>query len=277
MKLGFMQGRLCDMIDGKIQAFPRQEWRLEFEKAQALPLTLIEWTLDQEALYDNPLMNVSGREDIRELSQRHGIDVVSITGDCFMQAPFYKVSGQAQIELLNDLYAIIEAASALQIYYVIIPLVDNGSLTDEDMEAECVKHLIAMSDYLVEKQVKILFESDFEPERLAAFIAQFPSMAFGINYDSGNSAALGFKPREELQHYGQRVENVHIKDRIYQGTTVPLGSGAVDFDDVFSALKACDYKGHFILQTARAEDGNHSAAITRYCHFVQQGWQSNET
>ena len=62
---------------------------MEFERAQHLPVEVMEWTLDQEGLYDNPLMT-EGCKQIVYLSQKYGITVVSITGDCFMQHPFYK-------------------------------------------------------------------------------------------------------------------------------------------------------------------------------------------
>ena len=54
-RIGFMQGRLSAMVDGKIQAFPWNEWREEFPRAQALGLTRIEWTIDQDRLRENPL------------------------------------------------------------------------------------------------------------------------------------------------------------------------------------------------------------------------------
>ena len=50
-----MQGRLSALVDGKIQAFPWDEWREEFPRANALGLTRMEWTIDQERLRDNPL------------------------------------------------------------------------------------------------------------------------------------------------------------------------------------------------------------------------------
>ena len=33
-RVGFMQGRLSDLVGQKIQAFPKQEWRQEFSKAK---------------------------------------------------------------------------------------------------------------------------------------------------------------------------------------------------------------------------------------------------
>jgi L-ribulose-5-phosphate 3-epimerase len=45
---------------------------------------------------------------------------------------------------------------------------------------------------------------------------------------------------------------------------VPLNSGSADFDAVFAALAQLNYRGNFILQTARAADGNHSEVLRSY-------------
>ena len=38
-KIGFMQGRLVDQVDTKIQAFPWENWKVEFSIAKALNIT----------------------------------------------------------------------------------------------------------------------------------------------------------------------------------------------------------------------------------------------
>ncbi|MBK5539799.1 TIM barrel protein [Pseudomonas sp. TH05] len=272
-----MQGRLCDRVDGKIQAFPWRDWALEFEAAQRLDVRLMEWTLDQERLYENPLMTKAGRERIGQLSQTHGVRILSLTGDCFMQAPFYKAEGAERASLLKDLNAILDAAQNVGIGYVLIPLVDNGSLTSPDEEAALLEGLLPLRKRLVEGGLKIVFESDFPAERLAQFIARFPEDAFGINYDIGNSAALGYRAAEEIAAYGSRIDNVHVKDRLLGGTTVPLGSGNADFAQVFAALHKAGYAGHFILQTARAEDDNHAGAVARYRDMTLAWWNTHES
>ena len=70
----------------------------------------------------------------------------------------------------------------------------------------------------------------------------------------GNSAYWGFDPRDELKRYGHRIGNIHIKDCTPQDYSVPLGNGDVDFDLIFGLLQKIDYKGDFILQTARGDD-----------------------
>lgn len=277
MNIGFMQGRLCDQVDGKIQAFPWRDWESEFPLAGRLGITLIEWTLDQDGLHENPLMTEIGRQRILELSNQHGVRVFSLTGDCFMQEPFFKAEEKKRKSLLADLEAVLEASAIIGIRFVLIPLVDNSSLTTPKQEAVLIECLAPLREWLIKNRIKIIFESDFAPDRLVNFIEKFPADAFGINYDIGNSAALGFIAAEEISRYGDRIDNVHIKDRMLNGTTVPLGSGNVNFPSVFSALRRINYSGNFILQTARAVDCDHEGAIQRYRDMVRVWWENSES
>lgn len=269
-QIGFMQGRLCERIDGKIQAFPWRDWENEFPAAAAIDLHLMEWTLDQERLYENPLMTADGQERIRELCLQYDVSIPSLTGDCFMQAPFWKTNGEARNDLLSDFLAIGRACAAVGIRMVVVPLVDNGRLETAEQENDLVDFLLAHQLFLAEHQLQIIFESDFKPHELARFIARLPAEQFGINYDIGNSAALGFNPADECAAYGARVVNVHVKDRVLGGTTVPLKTGSADFDAAFAALALQDYQGNFILQTARAAEGNHSEVLCSYREMTQQ-------
>jgi L-ribulose-5-phosphate 3-epimerase len=57
---------------------------------------------------------------------------------------------------------------------------------------------------------------------------------------------------------------VHVKDRLRGGTTVPLGAGAAELAKVIRLIETSGYRGQYILQTARAADGDHSGALARY-------------
>ncbi len=264
LQIGFMQGRLCERVAGKIQAFPWRDWESEFPAAVAIDLHLMEWTLDQERLYENPLMTTNGQKKIRTLCQQHNLFIPSLTGDCFMQAPFWKVDGQARADLQADFLAIVRACSLVGIRMIVVPLVDNGRLETVEQENVLVDFLLNQHSFFAQNNLQVIFESDFTPAELARFIARLPVDRFGINYDIGNSAAQGFKPAEEFDAYGARVVNVHVKDRLLGGTTVALRTGSADFDTVFSALAQKNYKGNFILQTARAAESNHSEVLSSY-------------
>jgi L-ribulose-5-phosphate 3-epimerase len=263
-RIGFMQGRLCEPVDGKIQAFPWRDWENEFPAAAEIDIHLMEWTLDQDRLYENPLLTLSGQKKIHSLCQKYGISIPSLTGDCFMQAPFWKTRGKTRNDLHLDFVAICCACSLIGIRMLVVPLVDNGRVETSAQEDELVDFLLTHQSFLAELHLQIIFESDFSPKELARFISRLPAQRFGINYDIGNSAALGFKPEEEFAAYGDRVFNVHIKDRELGGTTIQLGKGNANFGDVFDALSRLSYQGNFILQTARATDGEHAELLTSY-------------
>lgn len=263
-RLGFMQGRLSPLIDGRIQTFPWSYWSNEFLIAEKHGFRLMEWTLDQDKLYENPLLTLTGQTEINVLRQRHGLVIASLTGDCFMQAPFWKAQGGEQKALQHDFLAVAEACTAVGISMIVVPLVDNGRLENTKQEDVLVAFLQDHAGFLTEYALKVVFESDFAPVDLARFIGRLDPVLFGINYDIGNSAALGFNPSEEISAYGQRIINVHVKDRVLGGTTVPLGTGNADFKTVFKELARLSYAGNYILQTARAPDGDHAKVLCRY-------------
>lgn len=275
-RIGFMQGRLSALVDGKIQAFPWDEWREEFPRAKELGLTRMEWTIDQERLRENPLTTEQGQQDIVALSRENGIRIPSLTGDCFMQTPFWKVDALVHDALVADLDLLLAACGHIGIEFVVIPLVDNGKIERESESDTLKRVLLARCEQLARWNVKIVFESDLPPRELADFIAAFPADTFGINYDSGNSASLGYDSAEEIDAYAPRILNVHVKDRIRGGTTVPLGTGNGDLPKTIRLIERSGYKGQYILQTARAPNGDHAAALARY-RDMTIGWIEDAT
>lgn len=228
----------------------------------------MEWTLDLERIFENPLMTPTGRTEIRALARNHAIRIPSLTADCCMQAPFWKAAGQEQEERVAVFEKLLLACGAMGIGKIILPLVDGGTLSTPWEEATLKKIMLQFQPLLQRQHVTVAFESDYAPPRLAAFMQDLPAPMFGINYDMGNSASLGWEPEEELPLLAHRIVNVHVKDRPRGGTTVPLGQGAADFTLIFSLLKSAGYAGNYILQTARAADGRHVETLCRYADLV---------
>lgn len=269
-KIGFMQGRLCEQVNGHIQAFPWQDWQKEFPIAASIGLGLLEWTLDDKDLHKNPLMHEDGRKIINDLCVKYQIAIPSVTGDCFMQRPFWKEAGTSRRDLQDDFLKVTNASARAGIKFVVVPLVDNGRIETKEQENIILDFFLENHHLFVKQNIAIAFESDYEPSFLERFISQLPNQQFGINYDIGNSAASGFNAVEEIHAYGSRILNVHIKDRIANGPTIKLGRGAANFENVFSQLKKCNYEGNFILQTARAESGKHTEVLLIYKDFTLQ-------
>ncbi len=265
---GIMQGRLSKIIGNKIQAFPEKYWKLEFSKARKLGLKSIEWTLDYKNLEKNPILNKRGQSQIKKLSKKNLIKINSITGDCFMQKPFWKKNNNQK--LLNDLIRIISSCKMLGIKYIVVPLVDNGSITNKQDENNLLKSCKYVFKYLKGSKVKLIFESDFTPKRLKKFIKKFDKRYFGINYDVGNSAGLNYKIDDEFRFYGKYICNVHIKDRIKYGKSVRLGNGNANFLKLFKNLKKIKYNQPLILQTARSKNNRHVEEIKINLNYLKK-------
>ncbi len=263
-----MQGRLSPIINKKIQAFPQKYWKSEFLKAKKLGLKSIEWTLDYKNLYENPILSKSGQISIKKLSKKYGIKVNSLTGDCFMQKPFWKKKNNEK--LINDLIKIIDSCKNLKIKFIVIPLVDNGSINNSSDGKNLIRSCKNLIKYLHGSKLKLIFESDFPPKKLKNFITKFDQNYFGINYDAGNSAALNYNIDDEFKFYGKYILNIHIKDRVKNGKTIRLGQGNTNFPRLFKNLRKIRYKQELILQTARSKNNQHMNEIRMNLNFLKQ-------
>jgi len=116
--------------------------------------------------------------------------------------------------------------------------------------------------------VELHVETSLGPQAFAALLEQCPHPSLRVNYDSGNSASLGYRVSEEFAAYGHRIGSVHIKDRKLGGGTVPLGTGDADLPGLFRGLAALNYSGDYVLQIARSEPGQELPWIARNLSWV---------
>ena len=271
MPIGFIQGRLSTIKNNRIQSFPWEEWQTEFLKASRIKLPLIEWTIDSEKFSENPLLTQSGQKEILSLSTKYNIRVPSVTCDFFMENPVWKSDSSA---VRDGILSIVNGMANICSQILVIPLVDNSSLKNLSDSQAAKDFFIKLIPELDKAKVTVAFESDLNPNMFLEFISTFDEKYFGINYDLGNSASLGFDSTEEFKAYGSRIINVHVKDRKIGGNTVPLGEGDVDFLKVFRSLYETDYKGNLILQTARSNEGQHEEVLIKYKKLVENWWEA---
>lgn len=264
-KIGFIQGRLSKVENNRIQIFPVSNWKVEFQVASVNDINKIEWTIDSETISENPLINSETLTEILELMNHYSIQVPSVTCDYFMEQPPWQESERV---LENVLTKIMNGMHLLNSTKLVIPLVDNSSLSNSKYITTVINFFEKINPKIVENNIQICFESDFPPQNLADFIKKFPKNNYGVNYDMGNSASLGYLPNEEFELYGSRIINVHIKDRLLHGKSVPLGEGSADFESVFRCLKSTNYNGNYMLQTARDAQGDHLSALLKYRSMV---------
>lgn len=271
-----MSGRLSYPINNKIQAFPYKTWMNEFKIAEDLGLSCIEWIYEHPNKDHNPICSNEGIKELKNLSRQHNISINSLVADNFMKDPLCNTNSKIlnrSIDLLNYL---IKQCFKAGIQMVELPLMGKTSIRNKNNRNELVINIRDSLDYAKERNIKIVFETDLPPSDFLDFILVIDHSAVGVNYDMGNSAMFGFDPKEEIATVGKHIYNVHIKDGVKNGGTVPLGTGSTDFESVFAALKSVNYKGDFIFQAARQDlqdlDMNLDpiATVKNYIEFVKK-------
>jgi hexulose-6-phosphate isomerase len=254
-----MQGRLSKAIGNKIQAFPWGSWEEEFKKAADIGFDEIEFIFEAQDYKSNPLCTREGLRKIKKASDETGIQVNYVCADYFMERPFFRVAESDRNQSTETLKHLIQQCAKIGIKGIEIPLVDNSKIeTAEEVEllTKCLKECLVVAETY---DVKLVLEASLNPDDFKTLLQGINHPLIGANYDTGNSASLGFNPQEEILKLGKWIDNVHIKDRLLGGGTVPLGEGDTDFELVFKTLGKIAYQGSFILQVARAGDEIESA------------------
>ena len=254
-ELGIMQGRLLPKYLGRYQAHPLGYWQDEFQIAADLNISSIEFILDFNDADQNPLLTSSGVEEILKISQQTGVNVLSVCADYFMEAPIHHEDKFISANSKKVLSNLLDNGNLLGVKDIVIPCVDQSSLGN----ATAVDRLIINLDPLIEKAenlgINLSLETDLNPYDFAALLDKLPSEFVTVNYDTGNSASLGYNPIEEFECYGSRISDIHIKDRKLGGGSVVLGTGDADFNAFFKALGTIHYQGPIIMQAYRDDEG----------------------
>lgn len=254
-KIGVMQGRLLPKYQGRYQAHPVGYWQDEFLVAAELGLDYIEFILDFNDASQNPLMIPHGIEDILSASKKSGVQVKTICADYFMEAPLHSASNEISQKSQNILKKLIHNGVQLGISDIVIPCVDQSSLVDSSAKQLFIESIQSSLKLAEEVEINLSLETDLAPGPFMELLKQLDSTSITVNYDTGNSASLGYDPEEELSTYGNYISDIHIKDRIYQGGSVLLGTGNTEFKAFFVALRKINYQGPFIMQAYRDDEG----------------------
>jgi len=267
INVGVMQGRLSTSIHNSIQTFPKNSWVQEFELAQKIGLDSIEWIFD--TYEKNPIMEKKFNE-INDLISKYQININSICADYFM---VNKLFNESEINIKKNLEVLKQLAincKEIGVKIIEIPLVDNSSLKSEKNKNELVNNLEKILQEINDLELTVTLETDLAPMEFVDLLNRFENNKVFANYDTGNSASLGFNVNEELEILRNKIKNIHLKDRLLNGGTVSFGSGNVNFNEFFAMLKKINYSGDLIIQGAREKEISPEQNCLKYLKFTKQ-------
>jgi L-ribulose-5-phosphate 3-epimerase len=254
-KIGVMQGRLLPKYQGRYQAHPIGYWEDEFEIAASLGVDLIEFILDYNDYEENPLMSASGCKKIKDTVNQSGVKVKTVCADYFMDAPLHSTDLNVATLSAAVLRELIINSRTIGVTDIVLPLVDHSSVRDLESQDLFIRAIEPFFSYLDEQNMNLNLETDLDPTAFKNLLNQIDSDRVTVNYDTGNSAGLGYDPEQEFAAYGDRITDIHIKDRVMNGFSVCLGQGSADFSKIFKCVQNYGYSGPFIMQAFRDDDG----------------------
>ena len=268
--IGIMQGRLSPPPPGRIQAFPATTWREEFGLAVEAGLDCIEWIYEEDTERHNPLRDDDAISEIVACVDETGIAVSSICADWFMTDHLLDDHGQPRREALSRLEQLLGRVAAIGARYVVLPFVDSSSLVLSQDRRGLLAAVRGVLPAAERYGVELHLETDLAPQELCALLDEIDHPFARANYDSGNSASLGYDPRVELTLLAPHLGSFHVKDRIRGGGTVPLGQGDADLPLSIELAVVGGFSGPFILQAAREDGTTEVELATRNRALIEQ-------
>lgn len=269
-KIGIMQGRLSPPTDGKFQSFPKYSWKDEFYTASEIGLNSIEWIFEADNWEKNPLSNSEGIKEIIEIMKETNISIEAVCSDYFMDIPYLSADLSTRRELSETLIWLIYNVSEIGGKFIDIPFVDSSKIDSRD-QFVLIKEFLTPACKPAEKYNIILtLETSLSPSDFTELLLFLNNPNIAANYDTGNSSGIGYNCVEELRTYGRYIRTIHIKDRLLNNGSKPLGTGSADFDSFFSELAKLNFQGPLVLQAAREEVGKEYETALKNKLFVEK-------
>ncbi len=253
--LGVMQGRLLPKYKNYYQTHPVGKWKDEFNLASSIGLDCIEFIFDHVEFKKNPLFYENGYVEIQDIIRDTRVLVKSICADYFMKFHFHSTDKEIVMHNIIILENLVKVAQKISISDIIIPLVDSSSIKSNINLKRFIDTINALENKIDFRSVNLCLETDLPPLEFNNLLERIKIENVTVNYDSGNSASLGYDINEEFAAYGNKITDIHIKDRIRNGNSVLLGSGSVDFNLLIENIKKYNYCGPLIFQAFRDEEG----------------------
>jgi L-ribulose-5-phosphate 3-epimerase len=248
LRFGMVQGRLIQSPLNQLQWFPQDYWESEFFLASSLGIDYIELIAERNHNSANPLWTDEGITKIKSLVQRNKLSLHAFCNDYIVDHSLANSN-----HVLDQNLRLIERGALLGCEKYILPLFEKSELTIDNI-SEYVLPLRAIADKAAELGITVCLETVLNGVELIEVLNRIDHSAVGVVYDTGNRVAFGHNLPEDIRLLGKRISHVHIKDKNKANENVILGTGLVNFLQVFEALADINYVGPYTFETQRGRN-----------------------
>jgi sugar phosphate isomerase/epimerase len=244
IRFGMVQGRLTQSPPNCLQWFPQDSWEEEFNIAARIGVDYIELIAETQHNSNNPIWSLSGLDKIKKLTFDNKLSLHALCNDYIIEHPILND------EVVDQNLNLINQGNNLGIEKYVLPLFESSELNTKNMNeyVEPIKY-IAKSAY--ECNMITCLETILTGEELMEFLGLVDLPFLKVVYDTGNRVAFGHDLPNDIRLLGNHIAHVHIKDKNAKNENTILGTGLVNFERVFFALKDISYDGPYTFETVR--------------------------
>jgi len=246
---GIVQGRLSVPPNGELQWFPQHCWEKEFETAKQLGYDFIEILTERTFNSENPFWSAKGRDRLKQIANDFGLKIYSSCADYIIDhSIFDNERNKVKDHLLNFLTLSAEIGCKV----VVLPFLEESDLNLKTFP-KLVPILKEIASQTSDLDLVICIESLLDGPNLKYFLEQVNEPKIKCVFDTGNRIIKKRDLAPEILTLQNWIGHVHVKDKLENGENVLLGTGNVNFKEVFIALNEIEYEGPFVFETTRGK------------------------
>ena len=266
IRFGIVQGRLTPSPQGCLQWFPQDSWEEEFKIASNIGISYIELIAEIQHNSDNPIWSDEGITKITNLVEYYKLTLHALCNDYIVEHSLI-LDSNVILQNLN----LIDQAEKLKIEKYIMSLLDKSELTINNMN-KYVDSIRVIAEAANRKGILTCLETILTGKELFYLLDLIDRPFVKAVYDTGNRVAFGHDLAEDIRLLGDKIAHVHIKDKNKDNQNVLLGTGLVNFSEVFLAINDICYDGPFTFETAR---GSSPVNTAKYNMNLVEFFKSN--
>lgn len=264
------------------KAFPSDfSWELILTSARQAGYDFVEISIDESSeRLDRLDWSHTDRASLRQAIFNTDMPIWGMGVSAHRKFPLGSVSSELRQKGLDILYRSIELAADLGVKVIQIMGYDAFyEPSNTDTQARYLEGLRTGIDWASAAGVLLALENGDSllvdsVEKAMRFVNTLNSPWFQVYPDIGNMTAAGYSPLEQLPLAEGHLVGVHVKDtRPGELRGVPLGQGAVKFQETFRLLAQMGFSGPYVMEMWAHLDptGDPIGSATR-SRAILDGW-----
>ena len=185
---------------------------------------------------------------------------------CFNYMMNNSILNKNTLKYFNNLLYV---CTELKIKNIVLPFFEESIIQDFYFGI-IIERIKLMSREALKEKISLILETSISGNKMFKFINDIEMENVGILIDSGNYYEFGFDIVKDLYLFKNLVTHIHIKDKNKNGENVILGTGLVNFSEVFLGLNNINYVGALNFETTRGSNPLETAKYhINLCRFYQ--------